>query len=122
MSAPLQRYKPVEQQTPQPVVVPPPAPHLSQHELELANLKSGRESFGTFRMPEMGNNNNRAGGVVSTTSPLISGLVTTTAKPSICGRFQFQCHSGECIAIYNVCDNVPQCEDGSDETAAVSPV
>lgn len=32
-----------------------------------------------------------------------------------CGRFQFACHSGECIAVYNACDGIPQCEDGSDE-------
>ena len=32
-----------------------------------------------------------------------------------CGRWQFQCHSGECIAIYDVCNGIPQCEDGSDE-------
>lgn len=49
---------------------------------------------------------------------------TTTTTPSpttaaVCGRFQFQCHSGECIAIYNACDGIPQCEDGSDETPAV---
>lgn len=34
---------------------------------------------------------------------------------SKCGRFQFQCHSGECIAVYNACDGIPQCVDGSDE-------
>lgn len=32
-----------------------------------------------------------------------------------CSRFQFQCHSGECIAVYNACDGIPQCVDGSDE-------
>uniref|UniRef100_A0A8W7PF68 MANSC domain-containing protein n=1 Tax=Anopheles coluzzii TaxID=1518534 RepID=A0A8W7PF68_ANOCL len=34
-----------------------------------------------------------------------------------CGHFEFPCHSGECIAVYNVCDGIPQCEDGSDEGA-----
>lgn len=37
-----------------------------------------------------------------------------------CGRFQFQCHSGECIAVYNACDSIPQCEDGSDEGPEVT--
>ncbi|KAI8422136.1 hypothetical protein MSG28_006050 [Choristoneura fumiferana] len=33
-----------------------------------------------------------------------------------CSRYQFECHSGgECIAVYNACDGVPQCSDGSDE-------
>lgn len=36
-----------------------------------------------------------------------------------CGRFQFLCHSGECIAIYNACDGIPQCFDGSDEGPGV---
>lgn len=33
----------------------------------------------------------------------------------LCSRFQFQCHSGECIAVYNACDGIPQCVDASDE-------
>lgn len=33
-----------------------------------------------------------------------------------CSRFQFECKSTrECIAIYNACDGIPQCPDGSDE-------
>lgn len=33
-----------------------------------------------------------------------------------CSRFQFECRStSECIAIYNACDGIPQCADGSDE-------
>lgn len=48
---------------------------------------------------------------------------TTTAAPAAtfapCGRFQFRCQNGECIAIYNACDGIVQCEDGSDETPSV---
>lgn len=33
-----------------------------------------------------------------------------------CSRYQFECKtSSECIAIYNACDGIPQCSDGSDE-------
>jgi hypothetical protein len=43
---------------------------------------------------------------------------TANRAPSQCQHFQFACrHSGECIAIYNVCDGIPQCPDGSDEAA-----
>lgn len=35
---------------------------------------------------------------------------------SKCSRYQFQCRvTLECIAIYNACDGIPQCIDGSDE-------
>ena len=33
-----------------------------------------------------------------------------------CQRYQFKCRtSNDCIAIYNVCDGIVQCKDGSDE-------
>lgn len=37
-------------------------------------------------------------------------------KVRTCSRYQFECHTtGECIAIYNACDGIIQCSDGSDE-------
>lgn len=33
-----------------------------------------------------------------------------------CAEHQFKCANGsECIAIYDVCNGIPQCADGSDE-------
>uniref|UniRef100_A0A0N5A1E0 Low-density lipoprotein receptor-related protein 1B n=1 Tax=Parastrongyloides trichosuri TaxID=131310 RepID=A0A0N5A1E0_PARTI len=35
--------------------------------------------------------------------------------PTCNSPFQWSCDSGECIAQYDLCDGIPQCEDGSDE-------
>ncbi|KAG8197731.1 hypothetical protein JTE90_001652 [Oedothorax gibbosus] len=40
-----------------------------------------------------------------------------TQPENPCHHYQFKCiNSSECIAIYNVCDGIPQCPDGSDES------
>ncbi|NWH59460.1 ENTK Enteropeptidase, partial [Geococcyx californianus] len=36
-----------------------------------------------------------------------------------CAIDEHQCGSGECIPLHNLCDNLPQCEDGSDEAKCV---
>ncbi|XP_010133322.1 PREDICTED: enteropeptidase, partial [Buceros rhinoceros silvestris] len=40
---------------------------------------------------------------------------TTGYCLGICAIDEHQCGSGECIPLHNLCDNLPQCEDGSDE-------
>ncbi|XP_042865353.1 rab-3-interacting molecule unc-10-like isoform X2 [Penaeus japonicus] len=97
----------------------------SQHEAELANLRSSSEleeslpvqsgnhvSPTTFPTP--------SSKLPTTTTTTAVTTTTTTEKPTPpparqCGRFQFRCNSGECIAVYNVCDGIPQCQDKSDE-------
>ncbi|NXT52828.1 ENTK Enteropeptidase, partial [Pluvianellus socialis] len=36
-----------------------------------------------------------------------------------CAMDEHQCGSGECIPLHNLCDNLPQCEDGSDEAKCI---
>lgn len=38
-----------------------------------------------------------------------------------CGIWQFTCGSGDCIAGYDVCDGIPQCDDNSDEAPETCP-
>ncbi|CRL02853.1 CLUMA_CG015859, isoform A [Clunio marinus] len=89
-------------------------PKLSQNELELVNLK--RPSNAYHLSPDL---------IPQTTSTImpngvrlvdVTSTSSTSTTKSSCGRFQFQCQtSRECIAIYNVCDQIAQCDDGSDE-------
>ncbi|XP_037072272.1 uncharacterized protein LOC119093423 [Pollicipes pollicipes] len=47
--------------------------------------------------------------------PVTSAPAVPKVSRAKCSRFQFECHSGECIGIYNACDGIPQCLDASDE-------
>lgn len=106
------------------------APKLSQHELELVNLKAPKtptrtsnDLTSTTLIPPLGV---QLGQVATTTS------TPRPSTPAQCGHYEFPCHSGECIAVYNACDGIPQCADGSDEgpecrrppavTAPVKPI
>ncbi|XP_069999887.1 uncharacterized protein [Penaeus vannamei] len=97
----------------------------SQHEAELANLRSSSELEESLPVP--GTNHasptthpTPSSKLPTTTTTTATTTTTTTEKPTPaparqCGRFQFRCTSGECIAVYNVCDGIPQCQDKSDE-------
>uniref|UniRef100_A0A182PMC4 MANSC domain-containing protein n=1 Tax=Anopheles epiroticus TaxID=199890 RepID=A0A182PMC4_9DIPT len=98
---------------------------LSQHEMELVNLKdSGAGSSkligtnlapasSTTALPPLGVRLGQEPTTASSSTPKQQLM----APSQQCGHFEFPCHSGECIAVYNVCDGIPQCEDGSDEGA-----
>lgn len=81
----------------------PPTVPLSQSEIELKSLKN--------------KSNDVTPATVATTIKVTAPLKNATSH---CGRFQFQCHSGDCIAIYNACDGISQCDDGSDEGPEVN--
>uniref|UniRef100_A0A1A9UMI6 MANSC domain-containing protein n=1 Tax=Glossina austeni TaxID=7395 RepID=A0A1A9UMI6_GLOAU len=98
---------------------------ISQQEWELTNLKLKQEtqkktfevtpptkspSQDTQRIPEVVVNNAQT--IDSSSGNMQPKVLNVTHT---CGRFQFACHSGECIAVYNACDGIPQCDDGSDE-------
>ncbi|XP_074603336.1 uncharacterized protein LOC141856803 [Brevipalpus obovatus] len=75
--------------------------------------------------PQAGQNS-----ITSTTSGILipppSGQATITStsastSTNACKRHQFKCrNSSDCIAIYNVCDGIAQCSDGSDEDASLN--
>ncbi|UYV82737.1 MANEC [Cordylochernes scorpioides] len=54
----------------------------------------------------------------SATTPAPTTGPPSTRAPELpaCKVYQFKCaNTTDCIAIYNVCDGIPQCPDGSDE-------
>ncbi|XP_050086693.1 trithorax group protein osa [Anopheles aquasalis] len=121
-----------------------PTKLLSQNEMELVSLKDRAAMMGanSKHRPNTGSNTaTTAATTTTTTTPLpplgvrLGDMLTTSStaptpkqalqqqprqppsSSSTCGIFEFSCHSGDCIAVYNVCDGIPQCEDGSDEGA-----
>ncbi|XP_057334682.1 uncharacterized protein LOC130673610 [Microplitis mediator] len=56
----------------------------------------------------------------ATEIPMVIKSIPTTLPPIKigCSRNQYECRSShDCIAIYNVCDGIPQCSDASDEAS-----
>ncbi|XP_073826715.1 uncharacterized protein [Musca autumnalis] len=108
----------IEVTTQHPMVAHKTSSAISQQEWELSNLKIKPE-VRTGKTGEVGlaGMNNLPANTNAKKSLASSDVESNTKVNSTvqCGRFQFACHSGECIAVYNACDGIPQCEDGSDE-------
>ncbi|XP_030759290.1 low-density lipoprotein receptor-related protein 11 isoform X2 [Sitophilus oryzae] len=87
---------------------------LTKHVQELTKLRKPESDT-----PELSQGNSKLSKPPTTLAPVITKEVLPMEKQTSsrkCSRFQFECRStGECIAIYNACDGIPQCADGSDE-------
>uniref|UniRef100_A0A8V0XNX7 Transmembrane serine protease 15 n=1 Tax=Gallus gallus TaxID=9031 RepID=A0A8V0XNX7_CHICK len=51
----------------------------------------------------------------STSKGFLANFTTGYHLGKSCAPEEYQCQSGHCIPLDNLCDKVPQCEDGSDE-------
>ncbi|XP_055839548.1 uncharacterized protein LOC129907393 [Episyrphus balteatus] len=81
--------------------------NISTQEKELISLKAMSEKYLTSLI-------NNPPNAISNDNRRVEG-VHIQSRNFTCGRFEFPCHSGECIAVYNACNGIPQCVDGSDE-------
>ncbi|XP_023173304.2 putative uncharacterized protein DDB_G0271606 [Drosophila hydei] len=105
--------------TPRPQLPHIPSNNISQQEWELSNLKLKPEvqrDKPTNAVVPTASSSQPLGVAQSAQAAAAAAAAPPQSAPAAhCGRFQFSCHSGECIAVYNACDGIPQCEDGSDE-------
>ncbi|XKL65258.1 hypothetical protein PGB90_008678 [Kerria lacca] len=98
----------------------------TQHERELTNLRTTENNTkskncdshakGNISGVDVTNELNFIEDTSELTKSVDERFDKSFKKNSKCSRYQFQCRSsGECIAIYNICNGIPQCRDGSDE-------
>ncbi|CAH1101669.1 unnamed protein product [Psylliodes chrysocephalus] len=92
---------------------------LTKHEQDLTKL---RKTDLELETPVHMVHEIRTTPITTTNLPRLREVIPVSSNKKIpeedpkCTRFQFECRSSrECIAIYNACDGIPQCSDGSDE-------
>lgn len=51
----------------------------------------------------------------------LAGDENVQVREEGCTKWEFTCGNGECIAIYDVCNGIPQCVDGTDESPQNCP-
>ncbi|KAI1302422.1 hypothetical protein HDE_02513 [Halotydeus destructor] len=92
----------------------------SKHEDELVSLRSSKgpeSAVKAGQLESMGTpvtNYGRPG--TGTGSAVSNAEKQQHAASNRCQHYQFACrNTSDCIAVYNVCDGIPQCPDGSDE-------
>jgi len=86
----------------------------TQHEHELTRLRKPETDMVSPTVSEPPTTTTTGSKEVTPVLPTTSQ--TIHGRHFQCSRYQFECHSSrECIAIYNACDGIPQCADGSDE-------
>nr|XP_045591793.1 uncharacterized protein LOC123753886 [Procambarus clarkii] len=93
-----------------------PLAHLQQDNDPLAHLQQDNDPLAHLQICYIWFREHKIKVLNWTSIPLDLGATEHARK---CSRFQFECHSGECIAIYNACDGIPQCQDNSDEDPAL---
>ncbi|KAI5744201.1 hypothetical protein M8J76_000074 [Diaphorina citri] len=94
---------------------------LNQHETELTRLRQPMENLVKEVIPPTPSPPPSTSTTTPPPLPSAQPEPAASTQRSKCSRFQFECHtSKECIAIYNVCDGIPQCMDNSDEAAELA--
>ncbi|XP_056637841.1 uncharacterized protein LOC130445938 isoform X2 [Diorhabda sublineata] len=94
---------------------------LTKHEKDLNQLRKPElESEPPVHIPEIKPTSSSSTTIIPSLREIVPVIKSNKPPEDVldtkCSRFQFECHSSkECIAIYNACDGIPQCADGSDE-------
>ncbi|KAF7487606.1 hypothetical protein SSS_08672 [Sarcoptes scabiei] len=89
----------------------------TKQENELVNLKESSQSQQYSASSTITSADGSDLSQISKSLGILSANPKNQTEISKCRHYQFECrNNSECIAIYNVCDGIVQCSDGSDES------